>query len=120
PKYQRKEKLISVDFEFLRIFTNDPPINQYRSELLRNVDRSDFTSEMTLFELMLKASALYTIMCTSKPDGTCCWKLAFRALCIIKARMVQKERSEIMGGPRCVVDDVWNSLNVDKEWINRR
>ncbi|CAG8639807.1 9370_t:CDS:1, partial [Acaulospora morrowiae] len=88
-------------------------------EILRNVDRSDPDSEITMFELMLKASALYTTMCTSKPEGTCCWKLAFRALCNIKARMVQREKNGIIGGPRCVVDEVWNSLNVDKGWTNR-
>ncbi|CAG8539842.1 12201_t:CDS:2 [Acaulospora morrowiae] len=114
-----QEKLVAIDLEYLEKFTNEPPVHQYKSEILRNVDRSDPDSEITMFELMLKASALYTTMCTSKPDGTCCWKLAFRALCNIKARMVQREKNGIIGGPRCVVDDVWNSLNVDKGWTNR-
>ncbi|RHZ72831.1 hypothetical protein Glove_238g13 [Diversispora epigaea] len=114
-----KNKILDIDLKYINIFYNDPPVDQYRSDILNHVDRADPESEIATYELNLKATALYNFMCSYKPEGTCAWKLAFRTLCKIKARMVEREKNATIGGPRCIVDEMWNSLKVDRRWLDR-
>ncbi|CAG8468041.1 30322_t:CDS:2 [Racocetra persica] len=118
--HSKNARIRAVSFKYTEEFTNLPPASSYQSDILKHVDRSDLNHDITLFELRLKAAALYIQAFTKNPESEGCWKIAFRVLCGLKARMLESEKSDIVGGPRTVVYEVWQSLNVDRRWRNRR
>ncbi|CAJ0629147.1 12644_t:CDS:2 [Entrophospora sp. SA101] len=117
--YKNGPRDFSIDYEFLSRFISNPPLEQYKSDRLRYTSRENFGNPHAIFELQLKSCALYMNTFFKKKTGQCCWMLAFRSLCNVKAMMVESERSSVLGGPRFVIDDVWNSLKVDKKWAEK-
>ncbi|CAG8674400.1 30903_t:CDS:1 [Gigaspora margarita] len=111
-------KIRTINYKYTEQFINLPPTKNYESDILKHVDRTDLNHNITLFELKLKAAALYLQSYTKKPELEISWKLAFRILCGLKAQMIESENSDIVGGPRNVIYEVWQSLNVDKRWRN--
>jgi hypothetical protein len=69
---------------------------------------------IALFELQLKAASLYLSSVENKPAGQVCWVIAFRILCNIKSQMIDKY---VIGGPRSIIDEIWQSLKIDKKWL---
>ncbi|CAG8543750.1 4238_t:CDS:1 [Funneliformis caledonium] len=115
-----------VDYEFLNKFLNSPPIEDYKSSIFKFLkDRTSTTFENSLdplgmFELQLKAASLYLSSVEKKLDGQVCWVIAFRTLCNIKSQMVDGDQSLVIGGPRAIIDEVWQSLRIDKKWLKRK
>lgn len=118
-KSSNYKKDFSIDYEFLSRFISNPPVNQYKSDRLKYVCRENFRNPHAIFELQLKSCALYMNTFIKKKTGQCCWMLAFRSLCNVKAMMVGSERSSVLGGPRYVIDEIWDSLKVDKRWAEK-
>ncbi|CAG8542589.1 24053_t:CDS:1, partial [Gigaspora rosea] len=116
--YSRNGKIRSLSYKYTEQFINFPLTKNYESDILKHVDRTDLNYDITLFELRLKAAALYIQSFTRNPEYEVCWKLAFRILCGLKARIIESEKSDIVGGPRSVTYEVWQSLNVDNRWRN--
>ncbi|CAJ0641582.1 1086_t:CDS:2, partial [Entrophospora sp. SA101] len=116
---KRVEKDHSIEYEFLHKFMMNPPVVQYKSNRLKYISRVNFWDPHVLFELQLKSSALYMNSFLKKDTGQCCWMLAFRTLCNIKAMMMEFEQSSVLGGPRFIIDEVWNTLKVDKKWLEK-
>ncbi|KAF0521906.1 RdRP-domain-containing protein [Gigaspora margarita] len=124
--HSRNGRIRSISYIYTEQFINFPPTKDYESDILKHVDRTDLNYDITLFELRLKAAALYLQSCVryqanskhKKPEQEVCWKLAFRILCGLKAQMIESEKSDIVGGPRSVTYEVWQSLNVDNRWRN--
>ncbi|CAG8535097.1 7537_t:CDS:2 [Racocetra fulgida] len=110
--HSKNARIRAVSFKYTEEFTNLPPASCYQSDILKHVDRSDLNHDITLFELRLKAAALYIQAFTKNPESEGCWKIAFRVLCGLKARMLESEKSDIVGGPRTVVyEDVSTTMS---------
>ncbi|RIA96761.1 RNA dependent RNA polymerase-domain-containing protein [Glomus cerebriforme] len=119
PANSKNEKFKGVDHEFLKRFLNNPPVEKYQSSIFKFLKgRGPLTLEnidpLTMFELQLKAAALYIASIKRKPAGQDCWVIAFRVLCNIKSQMIDKD---VLGGPRSIIDDVWQSMKIDRKWI---
>ncbi|CAG8486086.1 13895_t:CDS:2 [Dentiscutata heterogama] len=116
------ELIINVTSSILRKYNNEIKrlLNEDEEKdfMLKHVDRSELNHDISLFELRLKAAALYIQSFSKNVENEGCWKLAFRVLCGLKARMLESENSDIVGGPRTVIYEVWQSLNVDRRWRN--
>ncbi|RIA86457.1 RNA dependent RNA polymerase-domain-containing protein [Glomus cerebriforme] len=120
------EECKSVDYEFLKKFLNTPPVEKYKSKTFKFLkDRRSTIFEsrldpLTIFELKLKAASLYLSSVGEKPDKQICWAIAFRTLCNIKSQMLENERHLVVGGPRSVIDEVWQALRIDEKWLKRK
>ncbi|CAG8469461.1 RNA dependent RNA polymerase-domain-containing protein [Gigaspora rosea] len=114
----RNGRIRTINYKYTEQFINLPPTKNYESDILKHVNRTDLNHDITLFELRLKAASLYLQSYKKKPELEVCWKLAFRILCGLKAQMIESENSDIVGGPRNVIYEVWQSLNVDNRWRN--
>ncbi|PKY14080.1 hypothetical protein GLOIN_2v1581910 [Rhizophagus irregularis DAOM 181602=DAOM 197198] len=122
-QYKLNEELKGIDYECLTKFLNTPPIEKYKSSILRSLkDRKSTIREdpLSIFELQLKAASLYLSSFSKKPDGQVCWVIAFRILCNIKSQMLESERNFSVGGPRSIIDDVWQALMIDKTFLKYR
>jgi hypothetical protein len=116
-QYKLNEELKGIDYEYLTKFLNTPPIEKYKSSIFRSLkDRrsTNYEDPLSIFELQLKAASLYLSSVSKKPDGQVCWVIAFRILCNIKSRMLESEQNFSVGGPRSIIDDVWQALMIDK------
>ncbi|GET03785.1 RNA-dependent RNA polymerase RdRP [Rhizophagus clarus] len=71
---------------------------------------------LSMFELQLKAAALHLASIDKKPTGQGCWIISFRILCNIKSQMIDRF---VVGGPRSVIEEVWQSMRIDKKWVKR-
>jgi len=115
-----------VDYEFLNKFLENPPVEEYKSSIFKFLkDRRSSTFEnrldpLSIFELQLKAASLYLSSVEKKSDGQVCWVIAFRILCNIKSQMIENEQSLVIGGPRSIIDEVWQAMKIDKKWLNRK
>ncbi|CAI2188642.1 7158_t:CDS:2, partial [Funneliformis geosporum] len=115
-----------VDYEFLNEFLNSPSIEDYKSSVFKVLkDRTSTSFEtsidpLAIFELQLKAASLYLSSVEKKVDGQVCWVIAFRILCNIKSQMVESDQSLVIGGPRTIIDEVWQALRIDKKWLKRK
>lgn len=94
------EELKGVNYEFLLRFLKNPPVENYKSSILKvlkdrplNLEKMD---PLAMFELQLKAASLYLSSVKNKPDGQACWVVAFRILCNIKSQIVD---NDIHDGP---------------------
>ncbi|GBC02694.1 hypothetical protein RclHR1_04760009 [Rhizophagus clarus] len=122
-RYKLNEELKSIDYEYLTKFLNTPPIEKYKSSIFRSLkDRRSTICEdpLSIFELQLKAASLYLSSISKKPDGQVCWVIAFRILCNIKSQMLENEKNHSFGGPRSIIDDVWQALMIDKTSLTYR
>ncbi|CAG8551222.1 1532_t:CDS:2, partial [Ambispora leptoticha] len=113
------EELARIDQQYIQRFFETPPISEFSNELFKNA--SDEYSQTTIINL--KASAIYTwSFKNGGPTKVCCWKLAFRALCNIKACSNQQEEMSalktrtVYGGPRHLPEDIWKTQKLDKRW----
>jgi hypothetical protein len=117
------EECKSVDYEFLREFLNSPPVEKYKSKtfkFLKDRRSTIFESKLdplAMFELKLKAASLYLSSVNEKLDEQICWVIAFRTLCNIKSQMLESERHLVVGGPRSIIDEVWQALRIDEKWL---
>jgi hypothetical protein len=119
--YELNEELKNIDYEFITKFLNTPPIEKYKSsifKLLKNRRSTIFEDPLLIFELQLKAASLYLSSVNKKLDGQVCWVIAFRILCNIKSHMLEDEQNSIVGGPRSIIDDVWQALKIDRTYKN--
>ncbi|POG62303.1 hypothetical protein GLOIN_2v1697445 [Rhizophagus irregularis DAOM 181602=DAOM 197198] len=120
---KENEECKSVDYEFLRNFLNTPPVEKYRSKTFKFLkDRRSTVFEsksdpLAMFELKLKAASLYLSSVNEKLDEQICWVIAFRTLCNIKSQMLESERHLVVGGPRSIIDEVWQALRIDEKWL---
>ncbi|GES84689.1 RNA-dependent RNA polymerase RdRP [Rhizophagus clarus] len=120
---ENEECKSSLDYEFLRNFLNNPPIEKYKSKtfkFLKDRRSTIFESKLdplAMFELKLKAASLYLSSVKEKPDEQICWAIAFRTLCNIKSQMLENERHFVVGGPRSIIDEVWQALRIDEKWL---
>ncbi|RIA95241.1 RNA dependent RNA polymerase-domain-containing protein [Glomus cerebriforme] len=118
--YKLNEELKSIDYECLKKFLNTPPIEKYKSNIFKLLKdrRSTMTEDpLFMFELQLKAASLYLSSVSKKPDGQACWVIAFRILCNIKSQMLENEQNFFIGGPRSIIDDVWQALKIDQRCL---
>ncbi|CAG8619159.1 7239_t:CDS:2 [Funneliformis mosseae] len=117
------EEFRSIDHECLTKFLNTPPVEKYKSDIFKFLKsrRSDVVESevdpLSIFELQLKAASLYLSSVNKKPDGQVSWVIAFRVLCNIKSQMLENEKHLFVGGPRSIIDGVWQALRIDKKWL---
>jgi len=113
----KSDKFKNIDRESLIRFLSNPPIESYKSSIFKFLkSRGSFDSidPLTMFELQLKAAALHLLSIERRPDGQCCWVIAFRMLCNIKSQMMDRH---VVGGPRSIIEEVWQSMRIDKKWL---
>ncbi|CAI2192044.1 20001_t:CDS:2, partial [Funneliformis geosporum] len=117
------EEFRSIDHECLTKFLTTPPVEKYKSDIFKFLKsrRSDIVESefdpLSIFELQLKAASLYLSSVNKKPDGQVSWVIAFRILCNIKSQMLENEKHLFVGGPRSIIDGVWQALRIDKKWL---
>ncbi|PKY40589.1 RdRP-domain-containing protein [Rhizophagus irregularis] len=119
-KSKMNDKFKGVDYEFILKFLNTPSVDKYKSNIFKYLkDRGSLTPDnldpLSMFELQLKAAALHLASIGKKPTGQGCWVIAFRILCNIKSQMIDRF---VVGGPRTIIEEVWQSMKVDKKWVN--
>ncbi|CAB4380254.1 unnamed protein product [Rhizophagus irregularis] len=119
-KSKMNDKFKGVDYEFILKFLNTPSVDKYKSNIFKYLkDRGPLTPDnldpLSMFELQLKAAALHLASIGKKPTGQGCWVIAFRILCNIKSQMIDRF---VVGGPRTIIEEVWQSMKVDKKWVN--
>ncbi|RGB35409.1 hypothetical protein C1646_759407 [Rhizophagus diaphanus] len=94
-----------MDHEFLRNFLNTQPVEKYKSKTFKFLkDRRSTAS-------------LYLSSVNEKLDEQICWVIAFRTLCNIKSQMLERVRHLVIGGPRTIIDEVWQALRIDEKWL---
>ncbi|CAG8485418.1 6347_t:CDS:2 [Paraglomus occultum] len=111
-----------IDELFLYKFRTTPTPSMYKNLHLRCTERKSVYNAALDLEMKLKASALYLASFKKKDDGKCCWALAFRELCNIKASMVEADENitgypKTTGGARTVMGNVWKTMKVDRRWL---
>ncbi|CAG8481500.1 1771_t:CDS:2 [Paraglomus brasilianum] len=116
-------KMADIDELFLYKFRTTPTPSMYKNLHLRCTERRSVYNAALDLEMKLKACALYLASFRKKDDGKCCWALAFRELCNIKASMVEADESigypKMTGGARAVMGSVWKTMKVDRRWLIR-
>jgi hypothetical protein len=115
------DKFKGVDYEFIIKFLNTPSVGKYKSNIFKYLKYRgplalDNLDPLTMFELQLKAAALHLASIERKPTGQGCWIISFRLLCNIKSQMIDRF---VVGGPRSIIDEVWQSMKIDKKWVKR-
>lgn len=119
-KSTKNDKFKGIDYEFILKFLNTPSVDKYQSNIFKYLkDRGTLTPDnldpLSMFELQLKAAALHLASIGKKPTGQGCWIISFRILCNIKSQMIDRF---VVGGPRTIIEEVWQSMKVDKKWVN--